>query len=182
MILKPQDLVIALKVFTLRNKKWNQRDLAQSLGMSLSEINGAIKRAIQSGLMIAGESRNHAPQSVPYSLQEFIIHGARYSYPIQKGPRTRGIPSGLVGAKLEATLAKGDDNDLPVWPSPQGKVRGVGIKPLFSSIPKIIEKHENRELYTLLSLIDMIREGRVREKNIATEAVAKILKSSSNHV
>lgn len=182
MILKPQDLVIALKVLTLHAKKWNQRGLAQSLGMSLSEINGAINRAINSGLMIAGESRNHAPKSVPYSLQEFIVHGVRYSFPIEKGPRARGVPSGIVGAKLEGALAKGDDNDILVWPSPQGKVRGVGINPLFSSIPKVIERPENRELYALLSLIDMIREGRVREKNIASEAVSNLLKSSSTFV
>ena len=99
MILKPQDLVIALKVLTLQPKMWNQRGLAQSLGMSLSEINGAIKRAVKSGLMIAGESRNHVPKSVPYSLQEFIVHGARYSFPIEKGPRTRGVPSGRVREK-----------------------------------------------------------------------------------
>ena len=78
-----------------------------------------------------------------------IIHGARFSFPIEKGSRTSG---------------------------------GIEIKPLFGSIPKVIEKPENRELYTLLSLFDMIREGRVREKNITSDAVSKLLKSSSTHV
>ena len=182
MNLKPQDLVVALKIFTLRNVKWNQRHLAQSLSMSLSEINGAIKRSIRAGLMIRGDRRNDAPQSVPYALQEFITHGVRYVFFVEKGVKARGVPSGLIGAKLGQSFANEEESDVLVWPFSQGKVRGVGIKPLYNSIPKVIEKEENRHLYTLLSLVDVIREGRSREREIATEEISKILKSGPSHV
>lgn len=95
---------------------------------------------------------------------------------------SRGVPTGLAGAKLEKALAKGEESYHPVWPSPQGKARGVGIKPLFKSIPKVIERDENRELYILLSLVDVIREGRVREGNLAAQAIVKIFKSRSSDV
>jgi len=150
--------------------------------MSLSEINGAIKRAISSGLMIGSDLRNQVPQSVPYALQEFIIHGVRYSFPIEKGTRTRGVPTGLVGAKLENAFANGEENDIPVWPYPQGKVRGIGIKPLFRSLPDAVEKEENQELYILLALVDMVREGRARERNLASGVLSKKLELDSSHV
>jgi hypothetical protein len=180
MPLKPQDLVIALKVFTLNKTKWNQRSLAQSLGMSLSEINGGIKRSIRAGLMISGDSRNQTPQAVPYALQEFISSGVRYSFFVEKGAMSRGVPTGLIGAKLDKAFPKGEPSETPVWPYSQGKVRGAGIKPLFKSIPKVIEREENRELYTLLSLVDLIRDGRARERNMATDVVQKLMKSGSS--
>lgn len=182
MQLKPQDLVVALKVLTNGKAKWNQRELAQSLGMSLSEVNGAIRRAIQAGLMIRGATKNQAPRSVPFALQEFIKHGVRYSFPIERGSITRGIPSGTVGAKLEGEFLNLKEKEVPVWPSPHGKVRGFGIKPLYKSIPDVVEKEENKELYSMLSLVDMIREGRARERKLASDVIAKKIDLASNNV
>lgn len=182
MELKPQDLVVALKILTKGKVKWNQRDLAQSLGMSLSEVNGAIRRAIQAGLMIGGWSRNQAPQAVPFALQEFIKHGVRYSFPVERGPITRGIPSGVIGAKLEVEVSKLKESEIPVWPSSQGKVRGIGIKPLYRSIPDVVEKEENNDLYCMLSLVDMIREGRARERKLASDEISKKIDMASNNV
>lgn len=182
MELKPQDLVVSLKVLTLGKKKWNQRELAQSLGMSLSEVNGALKRAIGAGLMLGKDSRNETPRPIPYALREFINHGVRYSFPIEKGPKARGVPSGLIGAQLQDEFSNMDESDIPVWPSPNGKVRGVSIKPLYKSIPEIAEKEENKDLYSLLSLVDMIRDGRVREKNLASQLVSKKLDMASQFV
>jgi hypothetical protein len=36
-----------------------------------------------------------------------------------------------------------------------------------------VEIEENKELYRLLSLVDMIREGRTRERNLASDMLAK---------
>ncbi|MEO7425393.1 MAG: hypothetical protein ABI036_09415 [Fibrobacteria bacterium] len=182
MELKPQDLVVSLKVLTLGKKKWSQRELAQSLGMSLSEVNGAIKRAIGAGLMLGKDSRNEAPRSVPYALREFINHGVRYSFPIEKGAKARGIPTGMIGAQLQDEFSNSEESDMPVWPSPNGKVRGIGVKPLYKSIPEIAEREENKDLYAFLSLVDMIRDGRVRERNLASQVVSKKLDMASHFV
>ncbi len=182
MELKPQDLVVSLKVLTKGKAKWNQRELAQSLGMSLSEVNGAIRRAIRAGLMVESGSKLQAPQAVPYALEEFIQHGVRYAFSVERGSITRGIPSGAVGAKLEGGFSNLNEHEIPVWPSPHGKARGIAIKPLYRSIPDVVEKEENRELYILLSLVDMIREGRARDRNLASEVISKRIASASSDV
>lgn len=182
MVLKSQDLVIALKVFTFHQSKWNQRDLAQCLGMSLSEVNGGLKRCIKSGLMMGTGSRNIAPEAVPYSLQEFICFGVRYAFFGEKGTVARGVSTGLEGAKLAGAVLKGESTEGYVWPFPHGKARGVSIQPLFKSIPRVIEKTDNKELYILLSLVDLIRIGRARERKLATETLYKFFKSGIVHV
>ena len=148
MILKPQDLLVSLKVLPNGNAKWNQRALAQSLGMSLSQVNGSLERAVKAGLMFRGDSRNDSPNAFPYALDEFIAHGVRAAFPVQKGAPTIGIPSGVIGAQIDHEFMEVREIEVPVWPSPHGKSRGIGIMPLFKSIPEVVERPENRDLYT----------------------------------
>ena len=50
-IMKPQDVVVLLKIIATNNQDWLQVTLAQSLKMSQSEISQAVARARYSGLM-----------------------------------------------------------------------------------------------------------------------------------
>ena len=50
-MLKPQDIVIVLKILAKDDEYWAQGSLAFELGMSASEVNAGIKRAIASGLL-----------------------------------------------------------------------------------------------------------------------------------
>lgn len=50
-MLKPQDVVIVMKILAKQEQSWSQGGLAVELGMSASEVNGGIKRAILSGLL-----------------------------------------------------------------------------------------------------------------------------------
>lgn len=52
-----------------------------------------------------------------------------------------------------------------VWPSATGELRGQAISPLYKNVVKAIKG--NSELHELLSLVDVLRVGRVREKNLA---------------
>jgi hypothetical protein len=178
MELKPQDLLVSLKVFTKGKAEWNQRELAESLEMSLSEVNCSLKRAVKAGLMMRSGSRRAIPKSLPHALEEFIAHGVKYSFPAERGPMARGIPSGTVGAQIENEFLNGKDSELPVWPSPHGKVRGVGIRPLYKSVPDLVVKPENRDLYSLLSLVDLIRQGTARERKVALDKLAQRMEPS----
>jgi len=59
----------------------------------------------------------------------------------------------------------------PVWPDPDGEVRGQSFSPLYKSVPKAAQ--EDDRLYELLSLIDAIRGGRARERQMAYGEIKK---------
>ena len=42
--MKPQDVLILLKVFFWQSRRWSQRELAEALSLSLSEVNHGLKR------------------------------------------------------------------------------------------------------------------------------------------
>jgi hypothetical protein len=72
------------------------------------------------------------------------------------------------GPPLNKEIAQGNDPP-PVWPHAQGKVRGYGLKPLYKSVPLAAER--DPELYELLALVDAIRDGRARERALATREI-----------
>ena len=75
----------------------------------------------------------------------------------------------LIAEKLSA-------NDLPpVWPSRDGDTRGVGLEPLYKSVPYAALR--DRALYQLLALLDAIRDGRARERNLAERDLSQRLRS-----
>jgi hypothetical protein len=61
------------------------------------------------------------------------------------------------------------DEPPPVWPDPQGQVRGYEFSPLFSSVPHTCKA--DSKLYELLALVDAIRDGRARERQIAIKEI-----------
>jgi hypothetical protein len=62
-------------------------------------------------------------------------------------------------------------SEVYVWPDPQGVVRGQAIAPLYRSVPQAASN--DPKLYALLSLIDAIRVGRVREQRLAASELEK---------
>lgn len=52
-----------------------------------------------------------------------------------------------------------------MWPYGKGKVRGHSIVPLYLSVPEAALK--DVKLYELLALVDALRVGRAREREIA---------------
>jgi len=51
-MLKPQDIVVLLKVLSRQKEKWSYNELAVELDMSASEVHAAIKRALEAGLAV----------------------------------------------------------------------------------------------------------------------------------
>lgn len=52
MQLKPQDFLVALKLVAWGDQRWTYARLAQELGLSASEAHAAVKRCLQSGLLL----------------------------------------------------------------------------------------------------------------------------------
>jgi len=62
-------------------------------------------------------------------------------------------------------------DDLPrVWPHPEGTVRGYSFSPIYRSAPQAAMV--DKKLYELLVILDTLRSGRARERDIATEELS----------
>jgi hypothetical protein len=110
------------------------------------------------------------------ALEEFLIHGLKYAFPAKHGEVTRGIPTSYAAEPLKSEVSM--SNDLPpVWPWPEGNTRGMGLEPLYKSVPQAALRDAN--LYQLFALVDAIRDGRARERKIAERDLVRRLRGTS---
>ena len=164
MHLKPQDLVVALKLAIAGSLTYDQ--LASSLGLSKSEAHAAVKRAKAAGLLLADRQPNK------YAILEFVLHGVRYAFPAVRGRQTRGMPTAYAALPLSELILPGND-PIPVWPDAQGEARGESFLPLYPSAPAAART--DTKLYECLCLIDALRGGRARERNLAKEHLERLI-------
>jgi hypothetical protein len=73
------------------------------------------------------------------AVEEFLIHGVKYAFPVQRGEVTRGMPTAYAAPPLNDQIADSSDL-LPVWPDPEGEARGVTITPLHKAASKAARK------------------------------------------
>jgi hypothetical protein len=73
-----------------------------------------------------------------------------------RGGLTLGLPTAQGAPPLDRIL-RSDQEPPPVWPDPEGTVRGVEFSPLYKSVPRAARR--DARLYELLALVDAIRGG-----------------------
>ncbi len=173
MALKPQDVIVALKTALRPGERWTFAEMAHSLGMSASEVHASVGRLVAAQLLVAQPRGDASRFSVNRAaLLEFLRHGVKYAFAPQRGGVTRGVPTAHAAPPLVKKLAPSDDLP-PVWPAPDGSVRGEAFEPLYPSAV-VAAKNDDR-LYAGLALIDAIRGGRARERKLAEELLEKVL-------
>jgi hypothetical protein len=160
--LKPQDVLVALKLAARPDGGWSYPRLATELAMSASEVHSSVRRATRSGLLQAND--RHSPNR--RALLEFLVHGIKYAFPAERGAMTRGLPTAHAAPPLSAHFPTSDEPP-PVWPDPEGTVRGEELEPLYRSAPKAARA--DKGLYELLALVDAVRGGRARERDLAVK-------------
>lgn len=164
--MRPQDIVILLKLTCLRGQAWQYRDLASDLYMPLSEISGSLKRSEMAGLYNPTTRNTHRQ-----ALMEFVQYGLRYVFPVIPGGMVTGVPT----AHSHPFYTQYFVSEMTyVWPYLEGESRGLSIEPLHINVPKAVRKDE--QLYKLLASVDMLRVGRVREMNKAIGELKTMLK------
>jgi len=169
MNLKPQDVLFLLKLVAQGKKSWSFNRIAVDLGMSPSEVHAAAKRAIAARLAV--KEGEHIWPNIR-NLEDFLLHGIQYVFIPERGELSRGIPTAYASAPMDVYFVEGKEPP-PVWPDPQGEVRGESFSPLYKSAPVAAKK--DPELYQLLSLVDAVRGGRARERDIAKKELKKRL-------
>ena len=180
----PQDVLVLLKLIAARDvtKRLTYSELAKDLFMSSSQVFRSVKRAEAARLVIAPATSPLSNEELPRNwlwpynranLREFLIHGVKYAFPAQRGEPTRGLPTAGAAAPLDKHFLQ-DDFPLPtVWPYANGSIRGIAFSPLYKNAPQAALR--DPKLYELLALVDAIREGRAREREIAVrELTARI--------
>lgn len=170
MSLKPQDIVILLKLALKKGLPWSYSSVAKEIFMSASEVHAGVRRAIASRLM---DPEGRRPLLIP--LEEFLICCVKYVFPPVHGGPTRGLPTAYAAPPLVHELIQIDELP-PVWAYPEGQVRGFTFSPLYKSVPDAALA--DGKLYEMLALVDALRDGRARERNLAREAIKARLRES----
>lgn len=166
--MKPQDIIVMLKILLWSKEDWTIAKIAVSIGLSSSETHSAIKRCELADLY---SSITRKP--IVKNLEEFILYGLRYVFPAKPGPRDRGIPTAHSAPPL-SNLIIDDNNEQYVWPDVNGNNRGITISPLYSSVSEAVAN--DHMLYEILALIDALRLGKTRERKIAQDELQKVFK------
>lgn len=168
-MLQPFDILLALKL-AVSPQKHTQAALASQLDVSASQVNRGIKSCIRSGLLDEFSRSVNTP-----AIEEFLVHGVRYAFPGELGSVTRGMPT--AHSALPVATKMGPSNVIYVWPLASGEERGESVKPLYKTAPFAASK--DAKLYEALALVDAIRIGRAREKNLASKAISKLLRDTN---
>lgn len=170
-MLRPLDIVVLLKL-SLESGRPPYLQLANDLHLYPSEVYTSIKRCRASHFVQGPELKDRLNRSV---LLEFLLHGIRYAFPAAKGALTRGVPTGYAAPPLNQVIAGGGDPP-PVWPFQDGAVRGYSFEPLHKNVPRAAQ--QDSRLYELLALVDAVRDGRAREREIASRELKKRLEAT----
>ena len=167
-MLRSFDIAVLLKLTLPGAAESSFQKLASDLHVASSEVHGAVKRARVSGLM-----QHDGPKQVNRSaLLELLGHGMRYVYPAVRGELTRGVATSFAAEPLRSVIHDGGA-EVPVWPHVLGKVRGYTFEPLYKHAAEAALA--DPAFYELLSLVDALRDGRVRERKIALDMMSKRL-------
>ncbi|MFA6028618.1 MAG: hypothetical protein WC969_02060 [Elusimicrobiota bacterium] len=160
-------MVVLLKMTASNERSWRLVDLSQELGLSVSEVSMALERCKRSRLLDSSRKKiNRA------ALLEFVVHGLKYVYPAEPGSLSRGVPTAHSAPPLSRGIVS-NENDQYVWPSGEGSMRGQAIEPLYPSVPHAAMR--DPALHELLALVDALRVGRARERQIAAEELERRL-------
>jgi hypothetical protein len=163
-ILRPQDLVVLLRLSLEPGAAPSYAVLAEELNLTASEIHAGLNRALAAQLVRKDESGKVI--LVREALRLFIQFGARYSFPAVHGSISRGMPTSYAAPPLKDKIVQPNEA-VPVWPFKNGSVRGNTLYPLYPTVPETANR--NPALYELLVLFDAVRSGSNRERSMASK-------------
>lgn len=106
---------------------------------------------------------------------EFLIHAVKYLFPARRGAEARGIPTSWAVPPLSSELAEVGALP-PVWPDPEGGVRGLALEPLHPMVPEAARS--DPLLAERLALVDALRSGEgPRVFDLATELLQERIRA-----
>jgi hypothetical protein len=165
-VLKSQDILVLLKLAEVPGS-WTFDSVAHELGLSQSAVHRSLQRAREAGLY---DSKRRRVKS--RDLFEFLAYGLKYVFPPVWRGEARGRPTAWGAPPMSKALLSSGNNP-PVWPDATGEARGIALEPLHPSVVKAVRR--DKDLWELLALVDSIRIGTARERNLAQKKLKKKL-------
>lgn len=165
MALQPFDLVVLLKLAIADGPRTDSQ-IAAGLHATAADIREALARAATAHLY--SPSRRALNR---LAFKEFLVHALYFAFPAELRPvkHRRGVPTAWSAAPLLGRIV-GYEGDVAIWPIAGGPVAGaVAIEPLDERAIAIAQ--EDPAMHEMLALVDAIRAGRAREKELAKEAI-----------
>lgn len=163
--IRPQDIVILLKILILRAEQWYIQDLVHSLKISLSEVSESLERSRFSGLLDQSKKRVNKQ-----GLNDLLIYGIQYIFPVNPGALVKGLPTAHSFAEFREEFSSSVQF---VWKDDEGTIIGQEIEPLYKN--QIFAIKQDQVLYKTLALVDLLRVGKKRERNFAVEKLTSFI-------
>jgi hypothetical protein len=167
--MKPQDILIALKILANPDTPFRQMDLALSLHLSISEISRALNRLASQHLYIKANKTIAVPQFL-----YFIEHAAPFIFRLNRTGPTSGNPL------FQSQWVQQNRYNPPIqwgWEGHHGTQNLHGYSPFHKSVPKACAKDSAFRRMVLLFEHSLITEG--DERNRALVQLRKWIESNS---
>lgn len=163
--MRPQDVVLLLKILLLEDTAWQSKDLASTLSLSPAEISFGLKRCHYARLLDSTGRR-----VARRTLTEFLLYGLPVVFPTQPGAQARGLPTAHSAPPLCHQIVA---EQVYVWPDAAGEDWGAAITPLYPKVPAAARA--DARLYEVLALTDALRVGRPRERQLAGDLLRELI-------
>lgn len=161
-MLKGND-VLVLVWLAVHPGRWTFRALGEGMRTDIAVLHRNVGRLRHARLLDEERQLNRA------NVEEFLVHAVPYLIPGNLGAEGRGIPTAWGVEPLRSALVS--DGPSPVWPSPHGTMRGPVLEPIAESVVDLVEG--DPELLQWLALVDAIRVGRARERELASNELRR---------
>lgn len=168
--MRPQDIVILLKIILLGKNDWQFQDISRSLFISGAEVTASLHRSRLAGLVDYNRKRVNK-----LALLEFLQYGFPYVFPEAPGPLTKGMPTAHSHPLLQNKIIS---SQMYVWPDMEGKEYGQAIEPLYEN--QVKAANQDPELYAALAMLDVLRSGKTREFAFAVDYLTRLIKDESS--
>lgn len=161
--LKPQDVAVALRLAQVPEASY--LNLGADLAMSPSTVHKSVERLQLAGLLLPESRRVNR-----HYLMEFLEHGVKFMFPAKPGVMASGVPTAHSGPVLAEEFIA---DDKFVWPDGKGDSVGQTVTPLYKKAAQLPRSCPS--VYDLLTLVDAIRVGQVRERTTAMQKIKERL-------
>jgi hypothetical protein len=142
--------VVLLKLIGPDDRK-PLREIAEEIGFDLAGTQRAVRRLRDAGLYSWERERVYTGPA-----EELLLHGVKFFFPAKWGSEARGVPTSWAAEPIISRLDAGPQAP-PVWPDPQGEIRGIALDPIHRIAPGAAYRDEG--LRRRLALLDALRSG-----------------------